>query len=111
LSKKGISVFYDHYEEVELWGKNLFDHLTWVYKDAAQYCIMLISESYVRKVWTRMERRSAQSRALIQESEYILPIKLDDAEAPGVLDSIGYIDARKRTIEDIANLIIQKLTA
>jgi hypothetical protein len=31
----GLRVFYDKYESVTLWGKNLYDHLRVVYTDRA----------------------------------------------------------------------------
>jgi hypothetical protein len=109
LVERDIRVFYDLYEEARLWGKNLHDHLEWVYKDAARYCIILVSESYVTRVWTELERRSAQARAFSQDKEYILPIRLDDTEVPGILQTVGYVDARTHTVEDIASLISEKL--
>ena len=53
---KGMSVFYDKYEEADLWGKDLYVHLTKVYKDYSKYCLMFISESYAQKQWTSHER-------------------------------------------------------
>lgn len=31
LKREGFKVFYDKYEEADLWGKNLYDHLTEIY--------------------------------------------------------------------------------
>lgn len=33
LVRMGLSVFYDRYEIVSLWGKDLYEHLTSVYSD------------------------------------------------------------------------------
>jgi hypothetical protein len=109
LRKKDISVFYDKYEKASLWGKNLYEHLAWVYKDAARYCVMFLSEHYKRKLWTTHERRNAQARAFREQSEYILPIRLDDTEIPGITETTGYIDFRKSSCQEIAELIIEKL--
>src|SRR5690242_14759832 len=72
-----VRVFYDDYEKVSLWGKNLYDHLDWVYSKSARYCIVFVSSAYERKVWTNHERRSAQERALRENDEYILPVIFD----------------------------------
>ncbi len=40
LTARGISVFYDKYEEADLWGKDLFEHLTEVYQHKARYMLM-----------------------------------------------------------------------
>lgn len=80
-----------------------------IYKNAATFCIIFVSESYIKKAWTKHELKSAQSRAFKQDSEYILPIKLDDTELPGIAETIGYIDARNTPVTEIAGLLIAKL--
>ena len=72
------SVFYDEYELVKLWGENLYEHLSSVYKDQALYCVMFLSEHYERKLWTNHERQSAQARAFEENQGYILPVRIDD---------------------------------
>jgi hypothetical protein len=39
---------------------------------------------YISKPWARHERQSAQARALVADSAYVLPVRLDDAELPGL---------------------------
>ena len=41
--------------------------------------------------------------------EYILPIKLDNTDIPGLLPTIGYVDDRVKTVEEIADMMILKL--
>ena len=60
LRSFGIRVFYDDYEKAALWGKDLYEHLDWVYRKVARYCLVFISSDYAAKVWTTHERRSAQ---------------------------------------------------
>jgi hypothetical protein len=110
LNSKDIRVFYDANEQATLWGKDLYEFLSEVYFKRARYCLMIVSEYYRIKTWTQLERRSAQARAFQQTEEYILPIRLDDTELPGLLETVGYIDARRKNPEEIANLVIQKLT-
>jgi AbiJ-like protein/TIR domain-containing protein len=50
LQKHGVKLFYDRYEEVTLWGKDLAEHLDKVYRGSARYCVMFISENYAKKV-------------------------------------------------------------
>ena len=110
MKGRNIKVFYDAYEEADLWGKNLYEHLTEVYKDKAIYCLMVISSEYIRKVWTKLERRAAQARAFVENEEYILPLFLEKVEVAGVLETTGYISMEGRTPEDIANLALDKLS-
>lgn len=109
LKSEGYSVFYDDYEKAELWGKNLHEHFSSVYKDQARYCVMFLSEHYARKLWTKHERQSAQARAFEESREYILPIRLDDTEIPGILGTLGYLDLRSMPIEEICQTLVEKL--
>jgi hypothetical protein len=92
-----------------LWGKDLIEHFSDIYSNKARFCLMLISVHYPNKPWTRLERRSAQARALRQPEEYILPVRLDDTEVPGLLATIGYLDARRFSLEEIADQVVKKL--
>ena len=73
LQEKGVKVFYDKFEETNLWGKDLYAYFSDVYQNQAFFTIMFISEDYRRKLWTNHERRNAQARAFSENREYILP--------------------------------------
>ena len=109
LRSRGIRVFYDDYEKGALWGKDLYAHLTDVYEHLCEYCVVFISEDYASKVWTNLERRSAQARALEEHQEYILPARFDDTVIPGMPDTIGYIDVSEMSPSDLCSLIVNKL--
>jgi hypothetical protein len=109
LQTKGIKVFYDRNETADLWGKDLIAHLADVYGNQARFCVMLVSRHYPLKRWTRHERQHAQARASRDLNEYILPLKLDDTEIPGLADTIGYIDLRRHSLEDVAALLKEKI--
>jgi len=105
----GLNVFYDEYVQADLWGKDLYTHLSKVYKDESKYCLMLISKHYAKKQWTNHERRAAQARAFAESSEYILPLRLDDSEIEGVLDTTGYLDIRQFPVEKIVESLVIKV--
>src|SRR5437868_3081120 len=73
LIKNNIRVFYDLHTQAKLWGKDLYQHLQLVYRDKARYCIILVSQAYASKLWTRHELKQAQARAFRESREYILP--------------------------------------
>ena len=106
-----MRVFYDRYEQVELWGKDLYAHLNDVYSTAARYCVLFASRSYARKVWTNHERSAAQERAIQEHREYILPARFDDTTIPGLRGTLGYVDLRKVTPLQLARMIVEKLGA
>lgn len=109
LVEAGLTIFYDRYEEVGLWGKNLQEHLQHVFQRLSRYCIMFISASYARKVWPTLERRAAFAGAMERGGEYVLPARFDDTEVPGLDPSIKYEDLRARTPVELAGMIIAKL--
>lgn len=109
LRQQGIRVFYDKYETVDLWGKNLFEHLSDVYQNKALCTILFISQHYGQKLWTNHERSSAQARAFRERQEYILPARFDMTQIPGVLDTIGYVDLRQHTPEEFAAMAVEKI--
>jgi hypothetical protein len=104
-----IKVFYDMFEQVDLWGKELYTHLDGVYRHKARFCVMFISENYQRKNWTNHERESAQARAFQENEDYILPARFDDTEIPGVRPTVGYINLRDHTPKQFAQLCKLKL--
>ena len=64
LQSRGVSVFYDEFETVQLWGKHLAEELQSVYEGCASLAVMFISADYVEKMWPRHERRAILSRAV-----------------------------------------------
>ena len=104
-----LKVFYDKYERIGLWGANLYDKLDEVYRTKALFCVIFISKHYAAKVWTNHERQSAQARALQENREYVLPVRLDDTEIPGIPPTIGYIDLREISVEKLAEMTVQKV--
>lgn len=109
LIAAGVEVFYDEYEQVDLWGKNLFEHLTSIYRDESRYVVIFASRHYSTKVWTSHERRSAQARAIAEQSECILPVRFDDTQIPGLLNTTSYIDLTKLSPGELADLISKKI--
>ena len=110
LDDGGYSVFYDNDKRTLLWGENLYDYFFAVYKEKARYCVIFASEHYVRKLWTNHERKSAQARAFEESGTYILPVKLDDKEIPGIPSTVGYLDLHSMSIEEIYQALVEKLS-
>lgn len=109
LRDSGIKVFYDLFEEANLWGKNLYDYLMEIYQDKALYTIMFISKNYARKLWANHERQAMQARAFREHQEYILPARFDETPIPGVLPTIGYISLKSKSPKEFVEVIQKKL--
>jgi len=106
-----VRLFYDRYEQTDLWGKNFYTHLAEVYGQKSRFCVMFMSKHYASKLWTNHERESAQARAFSDHETYILPARFDDTAIPGVLPTVGYVDLRSMTPEDFGKLILEKITS
>jgi hypothetical protein len=109
LIRQGVQVFYDKYEEVDLWGKDLAIHLSEVYSKKAKYCVIFISEHYANKVFPSHEFKNALSRAVEDSEEYILPARPDKTDLPGLRKTISYIDLNTKEPEYLGGLIVKKL--
>jgi len=109
LRAMGVRLFYDAFEQVDLLGKDLAEHFGAIYKERANYCAMFISLHYARKAWPQFERQHAQARALVEKREYILPLRLDASEIPGLSPTIGYIRIQGMTPKAVAEILFRKV--
>jgi len=110
LTSRGIPVFYDEYKTAELWGRDLVNHFVNLYSRKARYCVLFISQYYPLKKWTNAERTAARERSFRDANEYILPLRLDDTDVPGLNEAAGYRDLRQHSLESIADWLEQKLS-
>ena len=109
LAMLGIKAFYDEEQQIALWGKNLGEELQRIYTDDSNAVVMFISREYAEKNWTRHERRSALSRALRERREYVLPVRFDATELPGLDPNISYLKADDYPPTALAEAIANKL--
>ena len=109
LQAEGYAVFFDEFEKANLWGADLSVTLGQIYKERARYCVLFVSKHYAMKPWTNLERQAALARAFKERQPYILPVRLDDTELPGLSEMIGYLDVRSVGIDEIVALLSQKL--
>ena len=109
LKEVGVRVFYHRYEEAELWGENLYQHLHDVYAKRARFTVVFVSRHYAEKAWTNHELKAAQEKAFKEREESILLARFDETELPGVSQVDVYQDLRQKTPAALANLIVKKL--
>ncbi|WP_422080264.1 toll/interleukin-1 receptor domain-containing protein [Ulvibacterium sp.] len=109
LKSHNISIFYYEGELAKMWGKDLYQYLNDIYLNKAKYCVLFLSQNYANKLWTKHELKVVQARAFKEAEEYILPIRFDQTEIPGLLPTIAYIESVDYTIEEISDLILEKI--
>jgi hypothetical protein len=104
-----IRIFYAPLKEADLWGKDLAEELPTVFREEGRYCVMFISEHYAQKLWPTVERKAAIQRAVQQQEEYILPVRIDNTQLPGLSPTIAYYDMREKSPKDVVDGIKHKL--
>lgn len=110
LDSAGYSIFYDRFEQAELWGRELTTTLGQVYSDEARYCLVLLSSDYVTKPWTNLERQNALARFMNERSGYILCLRLDPVNLPGLPSVVAYVDfSSLNGTPGLIKLLMQKL--
>ena len=102
-------MFYDEFERIALWGKDLGEELQAVYEHRAGCVVVFVSKAWVEKAWPQHERRAALSRAVQEPGEYLLPVRFDDTLVPGLPDSVDYLRAEQYSSAELAAVIAQKL--
>jgi hypothetical protein len=100
-----LRVFYDEFEKLNLWGRDLFNELYSVYAEKCRYCVLLLSSDYYQRAWTVLELQAAQSRVLKERGDYLLPIVLDDSEPPEPLSRLAYLRWNTTSATEIAKTI------
>jgi len=109
LVRRGVSVFYDEFERPRLWGRDLYAYLIDIYQNRACFCVAFLSKHYAKKLWASHERKAAQARAFREHGEYLLPIRLDSTEIPGMLPTTGYLTWPPDDAVSTTRLLIDKL--
>ena len=107
LTALGIKAFYDSYEQDVLWGKDLYTFLADIYYNKARYAIVFISQHYVKKCWTKHEFKFINERMFNSETEYLLPVFLDDTKLCGIPETQGYLT--NKTPYEVAVMFAKKI--
>lgn len=109
LVRRGCRVFIDESRTSELVGRELSPLLRSVFRDRSLYCVVLISAAYASKTWTMLEWAAAREREGKNGGDYILPVRLDDTELPGLAETVAYLDLRTIPVEQVHAAIAQRL--
>jgi hypothetical protein len=107
----GLEVFYDFDQQHILWGKDLRQRLADVYSQEALYMLVLISAAYPEKDWSAFELDVGKGAAKKRTQEYLLPVRIDDTDLVGLSKSVGWMDLRRSTPEEVAKALADKIDA
>jgi hypothetical protein len=112
LTAHGVKVFYDRFEEHELWGRDLFNALRNVYVKECRYCVVLITDEYLSRMWPQFERQQIIERLATEHGQdAVLPVRLDgcQTEVPGLSRGIGYLSVTSAQATRVIEMLLKKL--
>lgn len=110
------SVFFDEWYEHYIAGSDADLKLQKIYGERCTLAVVCVSERYGGKPWTQAEHAAIRARQM-QESATkidaeqlgILPIRVGDGNVEGILFNAIVPDAREKTLEQSAELILKRL--
>lgn len=108
LKQRNLDVFYDKWYQASLWGPNLALRLGDIYSKKSKYAVIIVSKKYIEKNWTKHELKYIQER-VFEDDGYGLPLFLEEVEVPGFPKTYGRIYASEYTLDEIADMIFEKV--
>ena len=104
---KKISYYLYTEHRAQHWGENIFKVSLDKYALEGAYALMIISQHYVTKKWSGIERQIMQS-AINRGPSYILPLRLDNTPVDGLGSDITYVNWENNP-QVVAALVKDKL--
>lgn len=113
LKARGMEVFYDFDAQAILWGKDLRKELGRVYSEDAQFMVVCLSDEYPERDWPTFEFEIGKAASHKRTEDYLLPLVVGSSRPAivGLPAHVGHIDLAHRTIEDVADLLQEKLAS
>ena len=109
LDVRGAAVFYDASYRAHLLGKRLDHDFAWVFGAGTRFFVPIVSASYTERTWPQYEWTIAKREAENRLEEFFLPLRVDDSLLVGLPDTVAYIDLRSHSVNEVADLLIEKL--
>jgi hypothetical protein len=108
------TVFYDGWFEYYIAGNDADIKLQRIYHERCELAIACVSSNYADKPWTQDEYRAIRARyrdaaGSERDSLRVLAIRVGDGEVEGIFTNAITPDARKKTVKETAQLVIDRL--
>jgi hypothetical protein len=113
LKRRGVRAFYPAHEDfiVSQLGTFLPESLDLVIRSQTRFAVVFVSR-HLSDSLANHQRRLALHRLLAAEGVFLLPVRMDDTELPGLpLTAVGSVDGRRTTARALARMLEQKLRA
>ena len=103
-------VFYDRFHEAELARPNLDVYLQSLYHDESEVIVIFLGSDYAKKEWCGMEWRAVRDLIKSRRDADVMLLRTDSSPVPGIFSIDGYIDVKNHSPEQLARLIISRLS-
>jgi len=109
LLENEVEVFYDKNEQHRILAENIEDYLAPIYQSEAKYVVVLISNDYPKRIWTKFESEQFQKRF---GENAVIPVWYSDTNQSHFDESRKYggisFDVN-RSVEEEADRIVKLL--
>ncbi|OHB79644.1 MAG: hypothetical protein A2Z25_00530 [Planctomycetes bacterium RBG_16_55_9] len=105
-------VLYDKFYEAEFARPDLDTYLPNLYRTASELIAVFLCADYAKKRWCKLEWRFIRQLICSSDASRIMFLSFDDIGAVpeiGILSGDGYVSIGKRTAQEIAEIILQRL--
>jgi hypothetical protein len=73
--------------------------------------VVFLSQEYPEKDWPAFEFEVGREARSKRTSEYLLPLRVDDVHVVGLSTDIGHMDLRRRSLDEVATVLVKKIEA
>jgi hypothetical protein len=103
------TVFYDEYFPGELAQLSLDTLLQNIYAKRATVVVVVVGADYQRKEWCGLEFRAIKELIMAKEDRRVMLVRTDDGEVDGIFKTDGFIDARRFSPVEIADMVARRV--
>ncbi len=102
-------ILYDKYHEAEFARYDLGIYLPKLYGEQSDLIVPVLCADYDKKCWTGWEWVHIHGLLTRDEGNRVMPCRFDYATADGLSPTAGFIELDKKTPEETATLILERL--
>ena len=101
--------FYDRFYEAQLARPNLDVLLQEIYGVRSGLVVVFVCAEYDAKLWCGIEWRKIRERGAAGDDREIMYVRLGEGEVAGMTRLDGYLDARARSPQEVARMIVERV--
>ncbi|MGH8625184.1 MAG: DUF4062 domain-containing protein [Gammaproteobacteria bacterium] len=104
-----FAILYDKYHEAEFARSDLGTYLPKLYAEDSDLVVVVVSRDFEKKQWVGLEWTAIHELSNRRPDQTVMLTRFDHAEIPGLYDTAGFIELDRRTPDQAATLILERL--